>query len=237
MNISTLFLTVYFWALSVGALLLSYVICMISYPFIDQKTFARMYETITAKTMLYFMTVPGFWKVKVTDLRKDKSWKDKRYVIIGNHLSFIDSLVTVLIPLQKKFMVGHFFTKIAVFGWLTKKSGFVTADRNNPNLNKDAVERAVETMKDGCSFCIFPQGRREPLDKIENFKTGAFRIAHKVNIPILPITLKGTEKAMPIGGWVYCSDIEIIIHEPFYINDDDYKKWAEHSKSMISSRI
>ena len=91
MKISEFFLTIYFWSLSVICLLVTYVTCLILYPFIEQKTFARIYEVMTGYTMLYLMIIPGFWSLKVTDNRQNKSWtnesgESKRFVFVANHL-------------------------------------------------------------------------------------------------------------------------------------------------------
>jgi 1-acyl-sn-glycerol-3-phosphate acyltransferase len=244
MKISELFLTIYFWSLAIPVLLFTYFVCIICYPFENEKGFARIYETLTAKTMIFFMTVPGFWTVKVTDLRQDKSWHEntgleKQYIIIANHVSYIDSMITPMIDLKKKYMIGNLFTKIPVFGWLTRCSGFVTADRNDPVLNRTAVERAIQAInKDRCSFTIFPEGRRSLTPyKFDKFHTGAFRISKATHIPILPVTLKGTYEGMRFRGIVGFSNIEMIIHEPFKVTDEDYSKCIEKSKAIIGSAL
>ena len=71
-------------------------------------------------------------------------------------MSFIDSLITVVLPVKKKFMIGKVFTKAPVFGWLTLKSGFVPAEKGNPEVNKHAVEKAIKAMEDGSSFFLYP---------------------------------------------------------------------------------
>lgn len=237
MKVSEFFLTIYFWSLSVICLLVTSVTCLILYPFIDQKTFARVYEIMTGYVMLYLMIIPGFWSLKITDHRQDKSWDNKRYVIVANHVSFVDSLISSVICLKKKYMIGHIFTKIPIFGWLAKTAGFVYADRNRPDINRDAVDRAIETMKDGCSFWLYPEGRRELPGQLGEFKTGAYRIAKATGLPILPITMKNTEKGMRFGGIVGFADMEIIIDEPFYVDNTNYKFYIEKTKEIIRSRL
>ena len=240
-NIIQFFLTLYFWSSSIICLIITYIVCLIISPFVDQKTISRTYEILTGQSLLYLMTIPGIWTLTVRDKRKDKSWtfkNDKQYIIIANHMSFIDSLITSVIPLKKKFMIGKVFTNFPIFGWLTSKSGFVPAEKGNIELNKLAVEKAIESIKDGSSFEIFVEGQREIKPyTFEKFKTGAYRISHKTGIPILPLTIKGTDKAMPIGGWVNFANIEIIINEPFYVENEDYQSYIEKSKEIISSNL
>lgn len=243
MKISEFFLTIYFWSLSVICLLVTFVTCLILYPFIDQKTFARIYEIMTGYTMLYLMVIPGFWSLKIIDNRKDKTWTDeygnaKRFVMVANHLSMIDSLVVSVFPLKKKFMIAHIFTRIPIFGWLARNAGFVYADRNKPDLNRDAVDRAIISMKDGCSFFIYPEGRREIIPyQLDEFKTGAYRIAYATKLPILPLTLRNTEKGMRFGAIIGFADMEIIIDEPFYVETTNYPYYIEKTKKIISSHV
>ena len=140
-----------------------------------------------------------------------------------------DTVVSVVVP----------HLHIPVFGWLTRCSGFVTADRNDPVLNRTAVERAIQAInKDRCSFTIFPEGRRSLTPyKFDKFHTGAFRISKATHIPILPVTLKGTYEGMRFRGIVGFSNIEMTIHEPFKVIDEDYTKWIEKSKAIIQSAL
>ena len=238
MKVTEFFLTIYFWSLAVICILVTYFTLLVLYPFISQKTFSRIYEVMIGYAMLYLMLIPGFWSFKITDYRSDKSWEDKRFVMVANHLSFIDSLISSSLPVMKKFMIAKIFTQIPIFGWLTRNAGFVHADRNKPEVNKNSVNNAVETIRDGSSFFIYPLGYRQltPND-LGEFKTGAFRIAKATGLPILPITIKNTEKGMRFGAIVGFADLEMIIDEPFYVHTDDYKSYANETKRIISSRL
>lgn len=231
MIIFNLLLTIYFWGIASFSTILVSIICIIVYPFVDQKTFARIFEKFSGTIILYSMLIPGFWSVTVKDYRRDTSWDGKRYVIVANHLSFIDSLITLLIPLKKKFMMGRVFSKVPLFGWITKAAGFVLVDNKDTTTLYDAVDRAVDTMKDGCSFMIYPEGKRTK-GNLEKFKTGAYRIAQKTQLQILPLCLKNTNIGMPIGGLVKPADIEIIIGEPFYIGT----KWDSVIKGIYKTK-
>ena len=243
MKVEEFFLTMYFWGMTIPSLLLTFLFCVIIYPFVDEKTFARTYESLMGHTLLAAMVLPGFWKINIVDLRQDKSWKkpngyDRRFVIIANHLSYIDSLISVLIPLKKKFMMAHTFSRIWIFSFLTRNAGYVTAERGNAVLNRDAVDRAVDTInKDLCSFQIYPEGRREAAPYVfEEFKTGAYRIARQTDLKILPVTLKGTYEAMH-GIVVGRAEITVYIDDPFTVDDENYPFYIEHSKNIFTKNL
>ena len=232
-------LTVYLWLVALLALLITFPIAILLYPFLDQKSFSRMCEVVPGYLILYSMLIPNFWTLKIVDRRKDKSWNNKRYVVVANHLSFIDSLVTITLPLKKKFMIARIYTKIPIFGWLVKMAGFIPVDRHQPNNRSDpknsGVLRAIKNMNDGASFLIYPEGKRSLTYQLDQFKSGAFVIAKETNVPILPITLKGTKEALDFGGKVGFSDITITIGEPFYVENipDSIKKARDFIQSNL----
>ena len=243
MKVEEFFLTVYFWGMTIPSLLFTALCCLFVYPFVDEKTFARMYESIMGFTLLKAMTLPGFWKINIVDLREDKSWKkpngyDRRFVIIANHLSYVDSLISVLIPLKKKFMMAHTFSRVWIFGFLTRNAGYVTAEKGNIELNKTAVDRAVDTInKDLSSFQVYPEGAREKVPYVfDQFKTGAYRIARQTDLQILPVTLKGTYEAMH-GIVVGRAEITVYIDEPFTVDDENYPFYIEHSKNIFTKNL
>lgn len=237
MNLFKILLTIYFWFFAVCSLILTAPICLILYPFIDEKTFSKIYGFIPA-SILSIVMYP-FWSLKIEDLRKDKSW-NKDYVVVANHLSFVDSLILLMVyPRKSKFMIANIFTKIPLFGHLSLFSGHVTADIHDPNLNKNAVERAVKAIKrDNSSFILFPEAKRQIESyKFEKFKTGAFRIAKETNLEILPITLIGTEKAVGFGAIVDFANIQVFIDEPFKVEDDDYQKYIDKTLEIMKTNL
>lgn len=238
MLLLNLALTVYFWSLTGVSILISFFTCLFVYPFVDQKTYARIFEKLSGTMMLYSMVIPGFWRVTIYDYREDPTWGDKRYVIVANHISFMDSLITSIFPLKKKYMMGRIFARVPVFGWIVKTAGFILVDNKDETTLFNAVDKAVETMKDGCSFMIYPEGKRTP-GHLEKFKTGAYRIAQRTGVPILPICLKGTNIGMPIGGLVSPANIEIFIGEPFKVGEKwgDVISGIERTREFISEHL
>lgn len=237
MIIIDLALTVYFWSVTVISILFTYLVCLCCYLFVSQRTFAKIYEQLSGNIMIYSMVIPGFWSIDVIDHRQDKTWKNKRYIVVANHISFIDTLLGTLIPINKKFMMGRVFAKIPVFGWLCKNAGHVPVDKNDPSSTVDAVQRAVKSMSDGCSFMLFPEGKRTK-GELGKFKTGAYRISQETEVPILPIALINTNKAMRIGGIVSTANIKIVIGEPFHVPPgwDIIQEKIKHTKDFIRSQ-
>ena len=98
-SLPELLITAYFWMVSSVATVIAVVVCLIVYPFVDQKTFSGTYELVAGYIILNSMIFTGIWSFKITDLRKPENRHfNDRYVIISNHCSFIDTLLISTLP-------------------------------------------------------------------------------------------------------------------------------------------
>lgn len=137
-----------------------------------------------AKTILFVM---GF-KVKIEGL--DNIDKNKSYLFCPNHTSMIDIMLMFGLSKNPFVFVGKKeLSKIPIFGYIFKKSS-IMVDRSSRESSKKAFKNAKNKLASGRSICIFPEGK-VPSDEsvvLDNFKSGAFRMAIEHNIPIVPVT-------------------------------------------------
>lgn len=238
-------LTFYFWLVASIATIITFVACVLVYPFVSQKTFSRTYETIMGFIVLNAMALPGIWSFKIKDLRTlNKRHFNNRSIYIANHASFIDTLLVTQIPTQKKYIMAKIFTKIPVFGWLCKTSGHVPVDMHDRSTTEPALHKSVQAMRDGCSFMIFPEGKRskDPYSLLP-FKTGAFRLSQETGVPITPMVVRGTGECMPIGGICRPGNLEIVIGHSFSVGkgrenlEKSIKRSREFMEIWLSERI
>jgi 1-acyl-sn-glycerol-3-phosphate acyltransferase len=69
---------------------------------------------------------------------------------------------------------------------------------------------------DGDSFVIFPEGTRSRTGQLLPFKSGAFVLAIRSGLPVVPVTLRGTRRLMPRGSrmTVVPGDVEVVVSPP-----------------------
>jgi putative phosphoserine phosphatase/1-acylglycerol-3-phosphate O-acyltransferase len=138
------------------------------------------------------------------DLRVDGEehlWSHRPAVFIFNHQSGLE-----LILLLK--MLRRDFTGIAkqelrhnpVFGPLFSASGVVFVDRSNTVKAIEALEPAVEALKQGRSLIIAPEGTRSKTPTVGPFKKGAFHLAMQAGVPVVPIVFRNVLDALPKGA-------------------------------------
>ena len=94
-------------------------------------------------------------------------------------------------------------------------AGFVPLQRGNPEQSLPAIDRAVEALREGNSFLIFPEGTRSRTGELLPFKKGGFILAIKGQSPVVPIAITGAQKAMRKGSpLIYPVTVHVRIGEP-----------------------
>lgn len=119
---------------------------------------------------------------------------DKKYLIIINHKSILDPLVTEIALKDTKikglWIAKEQLAKSIFFGTFVRNAGTVLINRENPDIKKLLLD-TKKGVNNNCSLYIFPEGNRNKSDKIiQEFKSGANVIAMKNKIDILPIYIE-----------------------------------------------
>ena len=141
----------------------------------------------------------------------------RSYVFMANHVSFLDGpLLFYIIPQRVRVILKKSIFRIPVAGPAMRFIGFVPVDRKSLSSGKRSIDEAVQAMKEkGYSFLIFPEGTRSNDGKLHDFKRGGFFLAVAAQVPIIPVTIKGTFELMPRGRiFVRRGKIKVIFHPP-----------------------
>ncbi len=141
----------------------------------------------------------------------------KSYVYVANHVSFLDGpLLFYVIPQRVRVILKKSIFRIPVVGAGMRFAGFIPVDRKRMSGGKRSIDEAVQAMKEkGYSFLIFPEGTRSRDGKLHDLKRGGFFLAVAAQVPIIPITIKGTFELMPKGRiFPRRGKIKVIFHPP-----------------------
>ncbi|WLR43672.1 lysophospholipid acyltransferase family protein [Bacillus carboniphilus] len=126
-------------------------------------------------------------------VRGERKIPEGPVIIISNHDGHFD--IPVLLGYVNK--PAGFFSKESVkklplvYQWM-EAMNCIFVDRKNMRKAVRSLNDAIESLKAGHSMIIFPEGTRSKGKGVGKFETGAFRMAKKANVPILPVALKGT---------------------------------------------
>ena len=121
-------------------------------------------------------------------------------VFVANHASNIDPMVMIpAISRRVGILVKQELFGIPIFGTAMRVAQFVPVDRGDRESASAAVWTAVANLKKGFSYAIFAEGTRSPDGRMRPFRRGAFTMAIEAGVPIVPVSLAGTHRALAKG--------------------------------------
>jgi 1-acyl-sn-glycerol-3-phosphate acyltransferase len=156
----------------------------------------KWYRSVIAKFIKSIMYTNPWVKKKVLNLYNEKF--EKPAIIIANHTSFLDTLSMGFVPAPIIFVVNDWVYNSPIFGKAVQLAGYVPASDGMEN----SESKLIDYVKQGYSLVIFPEGTRSVNKVIGRFHKGAFYLAKKYNIDIIPVFLHGNGDINPKGTFV-----------------------------------
>ena len=168
--------------------------------------FSRAWSWLIMKTILSPVKVTGLDKIDTT----------RSHVYAVNHASAMDiPVLYVYLPFQFRIVFKKELLAYPVVGWQLKRSGQVCIDQQKPTNSIAAIRSAVKSLKAGMPLVIYPEGGRTPDGEIKPFLPGAFFLAIKAQVDIVPVALVGTYELLPMDTYhIKCRPLEMRVGEP-----------------------
>lgn len=123
------------------------------------------------------------------------------YVVVSNHQSMADIPLLSNLPWEMKWVGKIELFQLPLIGWMMKISDDIPVNRKDPRSGAKMILRAMRVLEERCSVIFFPEGTRSPDGRVGRFNDGAFHIAVKTGVPILPIALEGSYGCLPKKSW------------------------------------
>lgn len=124
-------------------------------------------------------------------------------IFAANHVSNMDPLAFVpLIPRRVSIIAKEVVFRIPILSKAMRLARFIPVDRTDPEAAAESVELAVQCLRDGLSFAIYPEGTRSRDGRLLPFKKGAFVMAIQAGVPVVPVSIVGAQKMMRKGEWI-----------------------------------
>jgi 1-acyl-sn-glycerol-3-phosphate acyltransferase len=165
-------------------------------------------------TWSWFIMKTIFSPVKVIGL--DKIDTSKPHVYAANHASALDiPVLYTYLPFQFRIAFKKELLAYPVVGWQLKRSGQVCIDQQNPSHSISSIRAALKGLKAGLPLVIYPEGGRTPDGEIKPFLPGAFFLAIKAQVDVVPVALVGTYELLPMNTYhIKCRPLEMRVGEP-----------------------
>ncbi|MBZ5697070.1 MAG: 1-acyl-sn-glycerol-3-phosphate acyltransferase [Acidobacteriia bacterium] len=115
----------------------------------------------------------------------------------ANHTSNVDAPAIVgAIPRRIAILARKSLFDIPIIGLAFRLANFVPVDRSNREAALASVKQALEYIKIGSSFLVYPEGTRSPDGHLLRFKKGSFAMAIEAGVPIVPVACSGAHRIM-----------------------------------------
>ncbi len=165
---------------------------------------------------------------------------DQTYVIVSNYQSMLDVLIAFNLFIHFKWVSKAELFNIPLIGWNMYLNRYIRLKRGKGASIRKMYRACEKHLKRGSSVYLFPEGTRSVSGEMRDFKEGAFVLAKRMNLPVLPIVINGSKNAMPKNSFNFHgkSDIHVEILPPVHPDDSiSVRDLTDSVREMIRSRV
>lgn len=174
---------------------------------------------------------------------KENIPKDKSVLFVSNHqgnfdipliLGYLDKPVGFIAKIETK--------KIPVIRKWMEHLNCIFMDRKDIRQSLRAINKGANTLKEGYSLAIFPEGTRSEDGSLGKFKKGSLKLALKSGVPIVPITISGSNNMMKKNSLlIKPANVKIVISEPIYLEEftknNNINELSDVIRNIISENL
>jgi 1-acyl-sn-glycerol-3-phosphate acyltransferase len=155
-------------------------------------------------------------------------------VFAANHASNLDPIALVpKIPRRVALLAKKEVFSIPILSKALRQAKLIPVDRGDKEAAAESVDIAVEYMKEGLSFCVFPEGTRSRDGHLLPFKKGTFLMAIRGDAWVVPVSLAGTQRLMRKGDWTIHPG-EVVVRYGTPLKATEY---AEDQRDQLRQRV
>lgn len=200
----------------------------------DMKLPRSVFPHMTLRNLLKFFTVT-FFRLRREGLENVGTGP---VIIAANHQSFLDwAFIASSLPARtlRKTVV---FAKKKHFRswwrkWMASRSNIVLIDINNEL--QDSIRKMGEVLRKGYNLAIFPEGTRSRDGRIGEFKKTFSILSKELDVPVVPVVIKGAREAMPGGSWFIrpFRRIKVRFLKPVSPDGKGYEEFTDDVRSRV----
>ncbi len=171
-----------------------------------QHWFARTWSQVILKTVGIRVRVVGLEHIH----------PEQAAVYAANHSSAADIPVLYAhLPVQFRIMAKKELFRYPFLGWYLKRSGQIPIVYGDAHASLRSLNRACDALRRGVPLMVFPEGGRSHTGELQEFMGGAFYVAIRAQMPVVPMAIVGTYELLPINSFhVMPGEVELVIGEP-----------------------
>jgi 1-acyl-sn-glycerol-3-phosphate acyltransferase len=181
------------------------------------------------------------WTSGVRLVRHGELPPEHRSVIfVANHSSIYDTpIMFTALPRQLRLMAKAALAYVPFIGWHLARSGHLLVNRQNPGAS---IFKKMQRMAgQGASLFVFPEGSRSIDGTLKRFKGGMFLLAIENQLPIVPVSVRGSRVVMPKGRLrVDPATVYVTIHPEISTADlsrEDARALADRVRGIVAAGL
>ncbi|HEX2064706.1 MAG TPA: lysophospholipid acyltransferase family protein [Acidimicrobiales bacterium] len=170
-----------------------------------------LFYRVVRNTLVAFDRV--FWRLTVEG---KEHVPEGPFILAPVHRSNADTpLVCAVTKRRLRYMGKETVWKYRIPGWILTALGGFPVRRGS--ADREALRRCVAVLEGGEPLVLFPEGTRRSGPKIQPLYEGAAYLSLRTGVPIVPVGIGGSERAMPKGAKLLRPvKVQIVVGEPLY---------------------
>lgn len=176
------------------AVLAFVLLSLLAFPLVLLPFSVAARRQIAHKTARLFFLAAGI-RVRLLD---GERLPEGACVVVANHASYLDGIVLkAMLPARFCFVIKKEVSRIPIAGLLLRRIGSEFVDRFNRHAGGMDARRLLKAADAGQALAFFPEGTFLAQAGVGKFHTGAFAIAARTKLPVVPIAIRGTRAILP----------------------------------------
>lgn len=206
------------------------VMCFLGQANAASRVIGGLWARINSAVMFMRVNVDG----------RDRLQPGQSYVLVANHLSLVDIyLLSGFADLDLKWVMKQELRRVPILGLACELMGHIYVDRTNSSVALASIEEARSRIRDGMCVVFFPEGTRSRTSELRPFKKGAFRMAVDLGIPVVPVSIHGTDRVLPSDSLDWRpGHVSLCFHPPIELEEDaNLRQVANQSRDLIARAL
>lgn len=159
------------------------------------------------------------------------------FVLTPVHRSYIDTPISSWVQARRMRYLGKdTMWKYEHLGKMFTAMGAIPVSRGA--IDREALKRCIEVLNSGQPLVLFPEGERKDGPTVHPLMDGAAFIASKAGVPLVPVGIAGSDRAMPRKAkFVYPYKVHVIVGEPFFVETNDMGRVSREQVAAATERL
>lgn len=188
----------------------------------------------------------GFWRQIVSNTLRiytrgtvegKDNVPDGAFVLAPVHRSYIDTPISSWVQFRRLRYLGK--DSMWKYPWLGKMftaMGAIPVSRGS--IDREALKRCIDVLTTGQPLVLFPEGERKDGPTVHPLMDGAAFLAAKAGVPLVPVGIAGSDRAMPRSArFVYPRKVHVIVGEPFMVETNDRGRATREQLAVATERL